>query len=45
MALDVHADHAGQVVPAGARRARYLLIAEHGLIGGPHTVALAVATG
>jgi GH15 family glucan-1,4-alpha-glucosidase len=40
MALDVRADRAGQVVPAGARRARYLPIAEHGMIGDLHTVAL-----
>src|SRR5919198_1437347 len=40
MALDVRADRAGQVAPAGARRARYLPIAEHGLIGDLHTVAL-----
>jgi hypothetical protein len=40
MALDVHADLSGHVVPAGARRARYLPIAEHGLIGDLHTVAL-----
>ena len=43
MALDVRADRAGQVVSAGlgrAPRARYLPIAEHGLIGDLHTVAL-----
>jgi GH15 family glucan-1,4-alpha-glucosidase len=40
MALDVRAAHAGQVPPVGARRARYLPIAEHGLIGDLHTVAL-----
>src|SRR5512142_2940590 len=43
MALDVHADRVGQVVSRGAHRvprARYLPIAEHGLIGGLHTVAL-----
>jgi trehalase-like protein len=40
MVLDVHADRAGQRVPRDARRARYLPIAEHGLIGDLHTVAL-----
>src|SRR5215208_1264769 len=40
MALDVRADRAGQVAPAGAPQARYLPIAEHGLIGDLHTVAL-----
>jgi GH15 family glucan-1,4-alpha-glucosidase len=43
MALDVQADRVGQVVSAGAQRAaraRYLPIAEHGLIGDLHTVAL-----
>src|SRR5512146_2141056 len=43
MALDVNASRAGQVVSAAARRAartRYLPIAEHGLIGDLHTVAL-----
>src|SRR5512145_2462181 len=43
MALDVHAGRVGRVVSAGARRAprsRYLPIAEHGLIGDLHTVAL-----
>jgi hypothetical protein len=43
MALDVRADRVGPAVPDGARRAlraRYLPIAEHGLIGGLHTVAL-----
>jgi GH15 family glucan-1,4-alpha-glucosidase len=40
MALDIVADRAGQAAPAGARRARYLPIAEHGLIGDLHTVAL-----
>jgi len=40
MALDVRADLAKRVVPAGAQRARYLPIAEHGLIGDLHTVAL-----
>ena len=33
MALDVLADRPEQVAPAGVRRARYLPIAEHGLIG------------
>ena len=45
MALDVHA---GRVVPAGARQAprvRYLPIAEHGLIGDLHTVALVETDG
>ena len=43
MALDIRADRGGQVASAGARRARrarYLPIAEHGLIGDLHTVAL-----
>src|SRR5215207_2936140 len=40
MALDARADRAGEVAPAGARGARYLPIAEHGLIGDLHTVAL-----
>jgi len=40
MALDICTHRAGQVAPAGARRARYLPIAEHGLIGDLHTVAL-----
>jgi GH15 family glucan-1,4-alpha-glucosidase len=40
MALDIRADRAGQVAPTGSRRARYLPIAEHGLIGDLHTVAL-----
>ena len=40
MALDVRADRPGQVAPAGARRVRYLPIAEHGLIGDLHSVAL-----
>src|SRR4029453_426843 len=43
MALDVRVDPVGRVVSGGARRApraRYLPIAEHGLIGDLHTVAL-----
>ncbi len=40
MTLDVRADRAGQVAPAGTRRAHYLPVAEHGLIGDLHTVAL-----
>src|SRR5947207_11594208 len=43
MALDVGAGPVGRVVSGGARRpsrARYLPIAEHGLIGDLHTVAL-----
>ena len=43
MALDVRADRVGRVVSAAggwAPRARYLPIAEHGLIGDLHTVAL-----
>src|SRR5438128_4566650 len=43
MAVDVRADRVGRVVPGGVRRAprgRYLPIAEHGLIGDLHTVAL-----
>ncbi len=43
MALDVRADARGQMLPAGTRRTpgeRYLPIAEHGLIGDLHTVAL-----
>jgi Domain of unknown function (DUF5911) len=40
MALDGRADRVGQVVLAGARRDRYLPIAEHGLIGDLHTAAL-----
>src|ERR687897_3044548 len=40
MELDVRTHRAGQLVPTGARRARYLPIAEHGLIGDLHTVAL-----
>src|SRR3954464_11836128 len=43
MALDVHAHPVIQVAPGGALgapRARYLPIAEHGLIGDLHTVAL-----
>jgi GH15 family glucan-1,4-alpha-glucosidase len=43
MALDVRTSPLTQVGPAGAlgaRRARYLPIAEHGLIGDLHTVAL-----
>jgi hypothetical protein len=43
MALDVRADRVGHVVSAAgerAPRARYLPIAEHGLIGDLHTVAL-----
>jgi len=43
MALDVSADPAPQVAPAEALRmprARYLPLAEHGLIGDLHTVAL-----
>jgi len=43
MALDVRTGPFTQVAPAaalGAQRARYLPIAEHGLIGDLHTVAL-----
>ena len=40
MSIAGRADHAGQVTPVGARRAGYLPIAEHGLIGDLHTVAL-----
>ena len=43
MALDVRTGLAAQVPPAGAlgaQRARYLPIAEHGMIGDLHTVAL-----
>jgi GH15 family glucan-1,4-alpha-glucosidase len=43
MALDVRSGLVTQVAPAGAlaaQRARYLPIAEHGLIGDLHTVAL-----
>src|SRR6266545_7433426 len=43
MALDARDDQVARVVPSGARRvprARYLPIAEHGLIGDLHTVAL-----
>src|SRR5262245_54843924 len=43
MAHDVLAGPVGRVVPGGSRRAtgaRYLPIAEHGLIGDLHTVAL-----
>src|SRR6266545_2993020 len=43
MAHDVRAGRGGQVASAGVRgapRARYLPIAEHGLIGDLHTVAL-----
>jgi trehalase-like protein len=43
MALDVRADPVGRVVSGGAwraPRARYLPIAEHGLTGDLHTVAL-----
>ena len=40
MARDVRAGRVGRVVAAGAPRVRYLPIAEHGLIGDPHTVAL-----
>jgi hypothetical protein len=43
MGLDVRAGRVGQVVSAAAGRApreRYLPIAEHGLIGDLHTVAL-----
>jgi len=44
MTLAVRAGRGGQVVPAAAgrapRAARYLPIAEHGLIGDLHTVAL-----
>ena len=43
MALDVRAGPVRQVANAAARRApraRYLPIAEHGLIGALHTVAL-----
>src|SRR5215217_3116050 len=37
---DVRAGPVGRVVPAGAPRVRYLPIADHGLIGDLHTVAL-----
>jgi Domain of unknown function (DUF5911) len=43
MAPDVRADRVGQAMPCGdgrVPRARYLPIAEHGLIGDLHTVAL-----
>src|SRR5262245_15263710 len=43
MALDIHVDPVGRIVSGGPRRApraRYLPIAEHGLIGDLHTVAL-----
>jgi len=40
MTLDARVDRAGQVAPDEARPARYLPIAEHGLIGDLHTVAL-----
>ena len=43
MALDVRTGPAAQVAPAGAlaaQQARYLPIAEHGLIGDLHTSAL-----
>ena len=43
MAVDICADRTGEVVSGTARRAprpRYLPIAEHGLIGDLHTVAL-----
>jgi GH15 family glucan-1,4-alpha-glucosidase len=43
MARDVRAGRGGRVVSGGVRgalRARYLPIAEHGLIGDLHTVAL-----
>ena len=43
MALDVRVGRAGRVVSAGpgrGSRERYLPIAEHGLIGDLHTVAL-----
>ena len=43
MALEVVTGRAGRVVSAGVRqapRARYLPIAEHGLIGDLHTIAL-----
>ena len=48
MARDVRADRRGQVESDGARPAqwgRYLPIAEHGLIGDGHTVALVFETG
>jgi hypothetical protein len=45
MARDARAGRVERAVPGGARRVpRAVPIAEHGLIGGPHTVALAVAT-
>jgi GH15 family glucan-1,4-alpha-glucosidase len=44
MALDLRADCAGQIAPAGGGRARYLPIAQHGLIGDLHTVALIAPT-
>src|ERR1043165_6544814 len=40
LALEVPAGRVGQVAPSGGPRARYLPIAEHGLIGDLHTVAL-----
>jgi hypothetical protein len=40
LAPEVRAGPAGQVGAGGVRRARYLPIAEHGLIGDLHTVAL-----
>ena len=43
MAVDVHAHQVGRAAPdrsLRARRERYLSIAEHGLIGDLHTVAL-----
>jgi GH15 family glucan-1,4-alpha-glucosidase len=40
MALDVRTHPVTQVAPAAAQRARYLPIADHGLIGDLHTVAL-----
>jgi hypothetical protein len=48
MAPDVPAGRAARITPAGTRpppRARYLPIAEHGLIGDLHTVALVGSDG
>ena len=40
MAFDVRAGQVGRLASPGARQARYLPIAEHGLMGDLHTVAL-----
>jgi hypothetical protein len=48
MALDVRAGRVGRLASAGDRRAaraRYLPIAEHGLIGDLHTVAKTESSG